>query len=232
MFPGRIPRRLDKWRRWVGEWRLESSNLSSSVNEHGQELEDPLKIEDVSYWLIPSSPWREYLEHLIQDLAARYNCVPFSPHVTIAYGKLPRADAIRRLRKTAFVSSRITLNVDAVSYSPDFTKTFFISLRPSPSLFDLSRMLGDDIPWSVATYEPHLSLLYMDIGEQEQRKLQSNTKLPFTSLAFDEIECVLTPSPIEQPRDISNWSTLGRMSIDVQRYSNAVNRIPSPFHHP
>ncbi|MGG6263526.1 hypothetical protein ACQ4M3_04100 [Leptolyngbya sp. AN03gr2] len=152
----------------------------------------------VAFWLIPSD--RDFYQSLIHDLAQRYNAPIFQPHVTLYSGNFER-DRILEFVQT---SIDITLEIDRIQYSDQFTKTLFIQLVPNPQLEQLSQSIQAFFGSSYSL-DPHLSLIYARLDEAEQRSLSQQIQLQDQAIHFDRFTLIEIPSKPQTREDVEAW---------------------------
>ena len=82
----------------------------------------------------------------------------------------------------------------------------FVRFHSGPLLLHLRSSLGED---EDREFDPHLSLLYKKISEEEQAQLAAEIQLPFSSVSFDTIAATRCRLPIATAADVVLWESLG-----------------------
>ncbi len=77
----------------------------------------------VSFWLIPSEEDRGFFQEIIDTLSQEYDAPSFTPHVTIYSGEY---------------APGLSLKVDKLLYTGEFTKTLFVQFQSSEILRKIS----------------------------------------------------------------------------------------------
>lgn len=160
----------------------------------------------ISYWLMPSSEYFELLQDLIRSFAEKYQSQVFEPHVTV-YSGAGTEVSCRNLVKHAVIGfSSITLEVEAIDFSLAFFKTLFIAFTENATLSRLSerfRLLsGEPLAYQL---NPHLSLIYKEMNDNEKQNIASTIRLPWDKIEFDWIKAISTPVDERSAMDVSSW---------------------------
>ncbi|MBO0696693.1 MAG: 2'-5' RNA ligase family protein [Verrucomicrobia bacterium] len=160
----------------------------------------------IAYWLIPTEPARSYFQSVIDDLARRYDAPQFEPHVTVYVG-VDRADSVDDVLSEARRGcERIVLKALEVSGSSEFIKTLFVQFDGTTQLQRLNqtiRMAAQDS--SAYRLDPHLSLLYKTVSDQDRRSLMRSIEVPFSEVTFDSLKAVRCISPTQSRADVEAW---------------------------
>lgn len=158
----------------------------------------------VSFWLIPAEPDRAFYQSLINTLAHQYNAPMFQPHITIHSGACDLDKVLEFLQSIHQHQLEISLEVDRVRYSEQFTKTLFIQLCSNSELEQLSESIQR---YFDATFEldPHLSLIYAPLTEMEKRSLTEQLQLSDRVIRFDRVCAIETPNKTQTREDVEAW---------------------------
>lgn len=171
----------------------------------------------ISFWLIPIEPSRSFYQTTIDDLAQRYDAPSFTPHVTLYSGEYSCDTPIDRLVETAIQTIHpLSLTIDRVRYSQQFTKTLFVQFHPDPRLKQLSERLRStslspqesSSDASNFVLDPHLSLIYRSLSDSEKQHIAETLNLPESELWFDEISAIATPTKTQTREDVERWNVL------------------------
>jgi hypothetical protein len=171
-----------------------------------------------SYWLVPAEPVAATLRAQIAELAGRYNAVEFDPHVTIYTGRSNDADVPATMRDLRASFRPLTLVPYVIGQSSRLTKTLYIRLELSDELKALSDTIRGKAQAASAYVldDPHVSLLYQAIGEEERAKLAAQTTVPAPFTA-DGIVAMETEVPIDNLDQIRRWRFIDRFRYGEKR---------------
>jgi hypothetical protein len=164
----------------------------------------------LSYWLIPDEPYANEFSKIIKHFANKYNAPGFEPHVTLYSVKKEEQDYNSLLEKAAeTVSAPIHLNVEKLSYSEVYTKTFYIDFFKTTEISDLKKTLvklsGEHSDYRLL---PHLSLIYCNMETEIKEKIHSELSLPFDSVGFSRIKAISYTPPVTTQEDVLQWETV------------------------
>lgn len=164
-----------------------------------------------SYWLLPAEPVATALRARIAGLAERYDAVAFDPHVTLYSGQSDDREVAATL---AFLRSSfrpMTLVPSVIAHSSRLTKTLYVRLVPSDELGSLADTIRGKAraPSASVLDDPHISLLYQAIGEEERARLAAQIALPAPFLA-DGVAVIETEVPVDDLDKVRRWRFVGR----------------------
>jgi hypothetical protein len=163
----------------------------------------------VALWLTPEEETRAALASLIADLAARFGTPAFEPHVTLLTGlRLSGTEVVRRA--SALALEPLTLSLRPAEGRNQTFRCLYLPVVETLRLLHavaLARSaygIQDEGP-----YEPHLSLVYGILEQDEKSKLakEISTSVP-TSIRFAALDVVKTQGPVTE------WRRLARFPID------------------
>ena len=144
----------------------------------------------ISIWLLPVKKESEVLARLIRKLSEKYNAQLFEPHMTIYAVELPDKAIFQikqEIARIAKVLKPLKLAVSRINYEESFFKSFFLDLEKSDASLNLyqkfQQLLVDFGDYS---FNPHLSLLYKNIGVNEKKKVAEEIGYP-KQLTFDRL---------------------------------------------
>jgi 2'-5' RNA ligase len=168
----------------------------------------------IAYWLIPTEPARSYFQSVINDLAERYNAPKFEPHVTIHVGVDCTDTVDEVLSKAARACERIALQALDVSSSSEFIKTLFVQFDVTTQLQRFNQSIRTAAKNSSAyQLNPHLSLLYKRMSNQDRRLLTHSIEVPFPEVTFDSLKAVRCISPTRSRADVEAWRVVTEKSL-------------------
>ena len=116
----------------------------------------------VSIWLIPAPADAQYLQGIINNLAATYQAPVFNTHCTLySPTDLPALEVKKILEQSANNMESFYVKKATISHTENIWKTIFIELLKSPELEQLQQAVISQFP-NGQPYEflPHISLLY------------------------------------------------------------------------
>jgi 2'-5' RNA ligase len=168
----------------------------------------------VAYWLMPAEPAHSFFQHIVNDLAERYDAPVFEPHVTVHVGANRPDKAERALSKAASDCKQIKLKALEIDHSSEFIKTLFLQFALNGQLQHLNQRIRDAAQDS-SDYElnPHLSLLYKTLSTQDRRLLTHSIEVPFYEVIFDSLKAVQCISPTQSRADVEAWRLLAERNL-------------------
>jgi hypothetical protein len=164
----------------------------------------------VSFWLIPAEVDRNFFQEIIDTLARTYSAPSFTPHVTI-YSGVSRADESPAdfIEKASQGVQPLSLQVDQLLYSDQFTKTLFVQFYPEVILRQISETLRSSSSQpSDFTLNPHLSLIYQSLSEAQKQDILSQIHLSRSAVFFSEIWAIATPKNVHSREDVESWKVI------------------------
>jgi 2'-5' RNA ligase len=164
---------------------------------------------------MPADEDRAFFQEMINALARHYDAPPFVPHVTIYSGASAPADNPRQIIITSTQAVRaVTLDVDAVLSSEQFTKTLYVQFHPSTPLRSLSERMKRAVAQpSDYVLNPHLSLMYKDLSADEKQRIAASIHLPQAEVSFSEVWAIASPGHTQTPEDIRQWDVVCRWPL-------------------
>jgi hypothetical protein len=164
-----------------------------------------------SYWLVPAEPVAAMLRARIAELAARYDAVAFEPHVTLYTGPSDDREVAQTMDFLRGSFRPLRLVPFVIAQSSLLTKTLYIRLELSDELASLAGTLkGRALQSSNSTLgDPHVSLLYKAIAEEERVRLAAEIALP-APFVGDGITVIETEVPIDNLEQIRRWRFVAR----------------------
>ena len=164
-----------------------------------------------SYWLLPAEPAAAALQAQIRRLAEQYDAVVFEPHVTLYTGPSDDAEVAATLDFLRASFRPLRLVPFVVAQSSRLTKTLYIRLELTDELAALAATIKGRMrqPSESRLDDPHVSLLYQRIAEEERAKLTAEIALPAPFFG-DGIAVIETEIPIEELDPIRRWRFVNR----------------------
>jgi Cyclic phosphodiesterase-like protein len=177
---------------------------------------------EYTLWLLPAQPLAGRLRAVIRELALEFDAPEFDPHVTIYAGPSSANEARQIAEDIGGQFQPLDLEMQKLDQSAIYAKTVFVQFHESGTLramFDLARK-------SVAkpsgyALNPHLSLLYQHLSEQERLALCRRSIVPEGGYHFDGIRAVEFEPPWSE-----KTSKNSRTVTDL-RLQDALFRVPS-----
>ncbi len=169
----------------------------------------------VAFWLIPSAEDRAFFQGVIDTLAQDYDAPSFTPHVTIYFGAYGADESIEQLLDQAIQGIQpLSLQVDQLLYSDQYTKTLFVQFHPHSMLSQISETLRNKSKQSFE-YElnPHLSLIYQTLSEDIKLNLKNSIHLPNPHIFFDEVSAIFIPGKIQKREDVESWEVISTRNL-------------------
>jgi hypothetical protein len=162
-----------------------------------------------SFWLVPEESLKNELCSIIRELATSYDASEFDPHVTIFSGPSDDDEVHSTARSITSRFSVVEFAPQKLSYTPKLTKTLFIKLFQSEVAAHLFNIIKESISQpSDYVLDPHLSLLYKTIPEENQMEICRTLRVPSGSYCFDGLRVIETEVPITRPEQIKRWRTV------------------------
>jgi len=157
----------------------------------------------VSIWLIPAPEDAQYLQAIINNLAATYEAPVFDSHCTLySPTDLPATEVKKILKQSANNMKSFYVKKAMISHTENIWKTIFIELLRSPELEQLQQAVISQFPKG-QPYEflPHISLLYKEIPDKKKEDIIRNLQVK-NSFKMDKIAAVRTGP------NVDNWATV------------------------
>ncbi len=119
--------------------------------------------EALSLWLLPKRRDANRLQTLITDLATKYHCVSFLPHITIVpETRQNRTEITAIAREVASNTCLFSINPSAFYREPTYFRFLTVRIPDHPTLDSLHQNTKSASVLSVPAFIPHLSLIYAD----------------------------------------------------------------------
>ena len=157
----------------------------------------------VSIWLIPAPADAQYLQGIINNLAATYQAPVFNTHCTLySPTDLPALEIKKILEQSANNMESFYVKKATISHTENIWKTIFIELLKSPELEQLQQAVISQFPKG-QPYEflPHISLIYKEIPDKKKEDIIRNLQVK-NSFKMDKIAAMRTGP------NVDNWATV------------------------
>ena len=157
----------------------------------------------VSIWLIPAPADAQYLQGIINNLAATYQAPVFNTHCTLySPTNLPALEIKKILEQSANNMESFYVKKATISHTENIWKTIFIELLSSPELEQLQQAVISQFP-NGQPYEflPHISLLYKEMPDKKKDIIIRNLQVK-NSFKMDKIAAMRTGP------NVDNWATV------------------------
>jgi len=157
----------------------------------------------LSIWLIPAPADAQYLQGIINKLAATYQAPVFNTHCTLySPTDLPALEIKKILEQSANNMESFYVKKATISHTENIWKTIFIELLSSPELEQLQQAVISQFP-NGQPYEflPHISLLYKEMSDKKKEDIIRNLQVK-NSFKMDKIAAVQTGP------NVDNWATV------------------------
>ena len=157
----------------------------------------------VSIWLIPAPADAQYLQGIINNLAATYQAPVFNTHCTLySPTDLPALEIKKILEQSANNMESFYVKKATISHTENIWKTIFIELLSSPELEQLQQAVISQFPKGQPYgFLPHISLLYKDMPYKKKEDIIRNLQVK-NSFKMDKIAAMRTGP------NVDNWATV------------------------
>ena len=170
----------------------------------------------VAYWLVPEQPDFERLAARIGALAARHQAPCFDPHATLLVTTLrPHLPMGSILEALSREFAPFEVEALACQHSAERFKALFLPIgddvvhRMHLRILELAGGGIED-----GSFEPHLSLLYKILPEQQRAALAAAEPLSDTRIRFDRVVALFPARGHHDFNDVSGWRQVdGRQLI-------------------
>ena len=162
----------------------------------------------ISIWLIPAPEDAQYLQAIINNLAASYQAPVFSPHCTLySSTDLPVAELKQILERSAEDTISFVVDKEKINHTENIWKTVFIELIRSPELEQLQQAVISQFPEG-QPYEflPHISLIYKKMTTDQQEQIIRNLAVR-NSYKMDRVTAMKTGP------DIKHWEKVAEVQF-------------------
>jgi 2'-5' RNA ligase len=167
-----------------------------------------------SLWLLPAEPDRSELRTRIRELAVAHASPPFEPHITLAAGDLPDADATvgAALARVAATWTPLRLACGPTDHGPERFKALFIRFADR-RLWRLAGAVAGalSVEFDADAFDPHLSLLYRaDLPVEDRRQLVAGQRREGQVFTFDTLAA---SRPAGADDDVARWQLVAERRL-------------------
>jgi hypothetical protein len=168
----------------------------------------------LAYWLGPAKPAHNFFASTLGELATRFDAPIFEPHVTVYAARSGNENPAEVLSKALAGCKAFQLSVRGIRWSEEFTKSVFVRFEPNAALSWLSHALRQaSVLHDEYQLDPHLSLIYKDMGRESKTDVVNSIRLPFNEVLFDCAKAVVCPTPIRSREDVEAWRVVATQSL-------------------
>jgi 2'-5' RNA ligase len=149
--------------------------------------------KDVAYsvWLMLAQPSQEQFRTVVADLAKAYDAPLFDPHVTLFVGFEGEREGREILASLAAAARPIMLNPVGLRSTELFHKTLFVQFESNAAAESI-RAGCESMSLKPSDYslDPHLSLIYQHLTDDQKQTLQQQVQIPAGPYHFDRIQLI------------------------------------------
>jgi 2'-5' RNA ligase len=140
-----------------------------------------------SVWIRPEGPAAIALEQAIRSIQKRYGGPGGWPHITVAQDlECPVLELERRLEEIAAQVPPFPVRLDGIGWRDEYWRCLFVRVQPSNDLLAAHRAAREAFGLKpVADFEPHVSLLYGQFGEDRKQQMAVELGERLADLRFD-----------------------------------------------
>ena len=171
----------------------------------------------IAFWLIPNQSDKIIFQNLITNLAKTTNAATFEPHITLyTTVKLRTEDYYYKfIEKITPLLNPIQLTPDQVQIGDNFTNTIFVTFKGAKTLISIFNLLHQELLNNNYTFNPHLSLLYSNIIQEQKLKLAKSIVLSEKMILFDTVKLIEVELPIRTNQDIFKWKEIYSITLKL-----------------
>lgn len=169
----------------------------------------------LAIWLVPTPETYSWFAEQIRELSGRFRTTDFDPHLTLHAGPENETASPAQILGDVIFSTNtkpLTLKVKGVGHSEKYTKCLFVELELTESLLCLAGMLKERLP-SDYVLQPHVSLLYHSLRENDREALAREFVPPFQTVTFAAVRAVSGPADTETVADALRWELVEERSF-------------------
>lgn len=169
----------------------------------------------LSVWLVPQEKDKLYLYEIIDKLAKENNAPTFIPHLTLLPGIEMEVNDLKIILNEVFNQTKsFKINKTKISQSEQFFKTVFIEFELDENLKNLFMRLSEKTDnKSIDAFNPHISLLYKTMPEEEKEKIIKNLSIK-NDFIIDKV--IINAPGLGQTDylDIPSWRNLYEIKLN------------------
>ena len=152
-------------------------------------------------WLAPEGAVLQRLQHVVVQLAEKYDGPVFAPHVTLLSGlRGDEGSLIEANRTLADGLPSFELSLTKAEAGHTFFQCVYMRVAEDPSLSEMRRAAGEVFALPSDGYMPHLSLYYGDVSEERRATIVADIPRQ-AACRFPVASIQLIRADSERPRD-------------------------------
>jgi 2'-5' RNA ligase len=179
-----------------------------------------------SVWLMPEAAHEAMLQHLVDELAARFGAPRFRPHLTLVEDQ-PRSvdDLTPRIEQIATGMEAFVVPIRAIGTSELHFRSFYALFDAAGPLLELKRRAIETVaPGRIEDFMPHISLLYGVPDGPEKRAAQAGVEKRLAGMAIRFDRACVVASAKEIP--IEAWKI--RSTVALKATAAVAREGPAP----
>jgi len=152
-----------------------------------------------SVWLLPIEAHNSLLKTLIDKLAELNDSPKFFPHCTLL-SKIIRTEdySLDKLQALCSELEPVKLNISGIKGGETLFKSLYIHFLNNKIIADMQNKIVTKFKiWEPYQFDPHLSLMYKILPENEQNDIISTITIP-NQICFDGISIMKTGKNIKK----------------------------------
>ena len=175
-----------------------------------------------SVWIRPEGPAAIALEQAIRSIQKRYGGPGGWPHITVAQDlECPVLELERRLEEIAAQVPPFPVRLDGIGWREEYWRCLFVRVQPSDDLLAAHRAAREAFGLKPVTdFEPHVSLLYGQFGEDRKQQMAVELGERLADLRFDAGAIEFVNAAPEVP--VEEWRTLHEQPLVPSRAAQAA----------
>ncbi len=162
-----------------------------------------------SIWLLPSKDIISILNPIISRLSQKYGSPLFEPHITLCKKIKLKNNSVDVFKKTFRDSNEFEVDVNGINQYSEYFKCVFLSLNMSENFKDFQRKSTSVFKSEINESNPHISLIYANISEDERQKLVDSLSEELKDLKkirVKKLKLYLTQGSIYSWRELASIS--------------------------
>lgn len=162
----------------------------------------------LSLWAMPTAHDSSPFAARIQRLATTVGAPTFAPHVTLV-GSVPRATAGRTIANALAAFGPFEVTLVGLADTAERFRCITVLVVPTSPLTEMRATLVAVCGVDPAPYQPHLSLLYANLGSAERKDLRDTLVLPLPMAIEIDTVCLVDTTD----EDPGRWTVERRWGL-------------------